>query len=291
MAQSSIEWTDSTWNPVSGCTRASAGCDFCYAVAMTRRLEAMGQEKYTGLVNPGKSHFNGVTKTHADALLQPFQRQTGTVYFVNSMSDLFHPGVDFEFVAAVFGVMASTPWHTYQVLTKRPERAVDFFAWLGDDPVGRCLVAMEATGGISVDTSAETWPLDNVWMGTSVEDDRVTDRIDALRGVPADVRFLSCEPLIGSLDLGGRLDGIDWVIVGGESGPGARPMKHEWADAIRRECSDASVAYFFKQTGRVLARELGLGNTKGSDAEVWPESIRAIGDREMPTAVSARLAG
>lgn len=292
MAQSSIEWTDATWNPVTGCTRASAGCDLCYAVPMTRRLAAMGQEKYAGLVNPGKGHFNGKTKEHSDALGQPFKRQKATIYFVNSMSDLFHPGVTFEFVAAVFGVMAATPHHTYQVLTKRPERAAAFFNWLSDSPEEQCAEAVEAAtqGALTVEPGGVNWPLENVWIGTSVEDNRVIERIDHLRQVPAHVRFLSCEPLIGELDLRGRLEAIDWVIVGGESGPGARPMRAEWAEAIQAACAEAGAAYFFKQMGRVLAKEMGLGDKKGSDAEKWPADFASIGAREFPERVLTRAA-
>lgn len=289
MAQSSIEWTEATWNPVSGCTRASAGCDLCYAVTMTRRLAAMGQDKYSGLVNPGKSHFNGVIRTHPDALDQPLRRRRDTVYFVNSMSDLFHPKVEFEFVAAVFGVMAATPHHKYQVLTKRPERAAAFFDWLvkrGLDPIQTCANSTfrVTDGSVEVETDlfSPTWPLPNVWIGTSVEDERVAERIDAIREVPAQVRFLSCEPLIGPLDLSGKLKGIHWVIVGGESGHGARPMRTEWAASIQDACAEAGVAYFFKQTGRVLARELGLGDSKGSDADVWPAQVRRVGSRAFP---------
>ena len=287
MAQSSIEWTEATWNPVTGCTRASAGCDLCYAVTMTRRLAAMGQEKYRGLVNPGKNHFNGVVKCHPDALRQPLRLKKGTVWFVNSMSDLFHLGVPFEFVAAVFGVMGATPHHTYQVLTKRPERAAEFFAWLGSDPTVACAGAAERESGLAVKTFPDAWPLPNVWIGTSVEDERVADRIDALRAVPAEVRFLSCEPLIGELDLRGRLVDVDWVIVGGESGPGARPMRAEWAARIQAACADVEVAYFFKQTGRALARELGLGDTKGGDAEAWPAEFAPIGARAFPPTLQA----
>lgn len=292
MAQSSIEWTDATWNPVTGCTRASDGCDLCYAVAMTRRLAAMGQEKYQGLIKPGKGHFNGVTKVHPGALSQPIERSKRTTYFVNSMSDLFHPGVPFEFTAAVFGVMAATPHHTYQVLTKRPEIAAEFFEWLGGEPGPTCAeaVSRETEGALAVEPADESWPLTNVWIGTSVEDDRVAHRIDELRRVPASVRFLSCEPLIGGLDLHGNLHDIDWVIVGGESGPGARPMRAEWAKSIQAACTDADVAYFFKQTGRVLARELGLGDVKGSDETAWPEDFAPIGAREMPDSVLARAA-
>lgn len=298
MAQSRIEWTEATWNPVTGCTRASDGCDLCYAVAMTRRLDAMGSEKYAGLVNPGKDHFNGVTRTHPDSLGQPFRRHKATTWFVNSMSDLFHAGVPFPFVAAVFGVMGATPHHTYQVLTKRPERAADFFAWLDDEatrqdirPADVCAAAVgEASAGETVVEwvfDPTPWPLPNVWVGTSVEDERVAGRIEALRAVPAAVRFLSCEPLIGSLDLRGRLDGVGWVIVGGESGAGARPMRAEWAEAIQAACAEADVAYFFKQTGRVLARELGLGQTKGNKAEAWPARVAAMGSRAFPASVPA----
>lgn len=293
MAQSRIEWTEATWNPVTGCTRASAGCDLCYAVTMTRRLAAMGSEKYTGLINPGKDHFNGVARTHPSVLGQPFRRGKATTWFVNSMSDLFHPGVPFPFVAAVFGVMGATPHHTYQVLTKRPERAAAFFDWLdaeaireGVRPADVCADAVgEASDGHTVVEAVfdlKPWPLPNVWIGTSVEDERVTSRIDSLRAVQAAVRFLSCEPLIGSLDLRGRLDGVSWVIVGGESGAGARPMRAEWAEAIQAACAEAGVAYFFKQTGRVLARELGLGETKGGKAEAWPARVAAIGGRAFP---------
>ncbi|MCH7639187.1 MAG: phage Gp37/Gp68 family protein [Bacteroidetes bacterium] len=291
MAQSSIEWTEATWNPVTGCTRASAGCDFCYAVTMTRRLEAMGQEKYAGLINPGKSHFNGTVRTHPESLEQPLRRKKATIYFVNSMSDLFHPKDPFEFIAAVFGVMAATPQHTYQVLTKRPERATEFFCWLDDemaDPTAICseMTVKATNGSIEIDSEStpSKWPLTNVWIGTSVEDDRVISRVDALRTVPAHVRFLSCEPLIGALDLHGQLDGIHWVIVGGESGAGARPMRAEWAADIQKACKEAEVAYFFKQTGRVLARESGLGDSKGSKAEAWPEEILKIGGRAFPQA-------
>lgn len=302
MAQSSIEWTEATWNPVVGCTRASAGCDLCYAVTMTRRLEAMGQAKYAGLVNPGKKHFNGVVRTYPDALHHPFRRKKGTVWFVNSMSDLFHPGVPFEFVAAVFGVMAATPHHTYQVLTKRPDRAAEFFRWVEGEVVdgweGGLNAAAEfcahrawkAADGLLLDRQDRPWPLANVWVGTSVEDERVADRIDALRGVPAAVRFLSCEPLIGPLNLHGRLEGVDWVIVGGESGAGARPMEAAWARAIQAACAEAGSAYFFKQTGRVLARELGLGSTKGADADAWPAAFAPIGERSFPDVAVFRAA-
>ena len=226
MAASSIEWTDETWNPVSGCTRASAGCDFCYAVEMTRRLGRMERTapKYAGLVNPGKGHFNGVTRTHRDVLNAPLRWRKPRRVFVNSMSDLFHPGVPAPFIAEVFDVMERADAHAFQVLTKRPERAAELAADL-------------------------PWP-PNVLLGTSVEDDRVTERIDALRRVPAAIRFISAEPIIGSVGEV-NLDGIDWVIAGGESGPKARPMWAGWARDLRDQCVNADVPYFFKQYGKL----------------------------------------
>lgn len=285
MATSSIEWTEATWNPVTGCTRASAGCDLCYAVTMTRRLAAMGSEKYVGLVNPKKKHFNGTVRTHPRTLAEPLRKKKSTLWFVNSMSDLFHKEVPFEFVAAVFGVMAATPQHQYQVLTKRPERMAAFFRWLDQQsgaPVEACLRFTASEGGPAGLQAAPTWPMPNVWLGTSVEDERVADRVDALREVPAQVRFLSCEPLIGPLDLEGKLDGMHWVIVGGESGHGARPMGIEWAEAIQDACDRAGVAFFFKQTGAVLAREWGLSSKKGSKAAEWPSEHRRLGERAFP---------
>lgn len=218
----SIEWTDHTWNPVTGCTRASAGCDFCYAVTMTRRLEAMGIEKYQGLINKGKHHFNGVVRIHPDELKIPLTWTKPRRVFVNSMSDLFHPAVPVDFIVQVFSVMARAEQHQFQILTKRPERVRELSPILD-------------------------WT-QNVWMGTSVEDMRVIDRVDELRGTSADIKFLSLEPLIGPLP-GLDVRGIDWVIVGGESGPQARPMDAEWVREIRDICEEAGVPFFFKQWG------------------------------------------
>lgn len=232
-SNTSIEWTDNTWNPVTGCTRASAGCDFCYAVAMTRRLEAMGTEKYQGLINKGKNHFNGVVRIHPDELEAPFTWKKPRRVFVNSMSDLFHSGVPDEFILQVFDTMRRAEQHQFQILTKRPERVAELNALLD-------------------------WPA-NVWMGTSVEDMRVIERVNHLRSTSAAIKFLSLEPLIGPLP-GLDLTGIDWVIAGGESGPNARPMDPAWVREIRDICGDAGVPFFFKQwggrnkkaTGRVL---------------------------------------
>ena len=213
--KSSIEWTEMTWNPVTGCTKVSQGCKRCYAERMAKRLHAMGCERYR----------NGFAVTlHPDLLDVPRKWRQPRTVFVNSMSDLFHEDIPDAYIERVFETMRACPRHTFQVLTKRAERLAD---------LGQRL----------------RWPA-NVWMGVSVEDSRVADRIGHLRSVCAALRFLSLEPLIGPLD---RLDlrGIDWVIVGGESGPGARPMKPEWVISILRQCRAAGVAFFFKQWGGV----------------------------------------
>ena len=214
MSNSNIEWTEQTWNPVTGCTKISPGCKHCYAEAMARRLQAMSSPAYR----------NGFVLTlHEDRLDEPLRRKKPTVYFVNSMSDLFHEDVPDAFIEQVMAVAAQTPQHTYQILTKRAERLPRFFS---QRPVPG-----------------------NVWLGVSVENRRYgLPRIDHLRPVAARVRFLSVEPLLE--DLGPlNLDGIQWVIVGGESGPDARPMRQEWALAVREQCQAAHVAFFFKQWG------------------------------------------
>lgn len=214
MAESSIEWTEHTWNPVTGCTKVSPGCKHCYAEVMARRLEAMGAAGYE----------NGFKLTlHPERLEQPLRRRTPTTYFVNSMSDLFHEDVPDEFIDQVLEVCAATPQHTYQVLTKRAARLPEFFR-------------------------ARYVP-ENVWLGVSVEDKKYgVPRIAHLRKVRAAVRFLSVEPLLE--DVGAlTLKGIHWVIVGGESGYGARPMRLEWAENVRVQCLAQSVPFFFKQWG------------------------------------------
>lgn len=224
MASSSIEWTNLTWNPTTGCDKASAGCKFCYAEAMSRRLKAMGVEKYA----------NGFEITvHPGALGIPYGWKKPAMVFVNSMSDLFHPEVPLDFIQKVFAVMEACPHLTFQVLTKRSQRLKE--------------IAHELP-----------WPK-NVWMGVSVEDDRVVQRVSDLVQVPAAVRFLSCEPLIGPLTKL-RLRGIDWVIAGGESGAKPRPMKEEWVADLRDRCQKSSVPFFFKQWGgrnkKATGREL-----------------------------------
>lgn len=255
---SSIEWTEVTWNPVTGCDRVAAGCDNCYALVLAKRLKAMGLEKYQNDGNPVTSGPGFAVTLHPTALAQPKKWRSPKVVFVNSMSDLFHAKVPVSFVRDIFDVIRETPQHTYQVLTKRSHR----MARLSD--------------GLD-------WP-SNLWMGVTVESDEVVDRIDHLRSVPAVTRFLSCEPLLTPLP-GLNLDGIHWVIVGGESGHGSRPMKQEWATDIRDQCADADVAYFFKQTGVVLAREWGIGG-KGHDAALWPIQL----PRQYPLNVNERVA-
>lgn len=220
-AKSSIEWTESTWNPVTGCTKISPGCAHCYAERMALRLQAMGQANYR----------NGFRVTiHPHTLALPLRWRKPQAVFVNSMSDLFHEEVPFEFIQEVFLVMQKAYWHRFQVLTKRSARLVELASLL-------------------------SWP-ENIWMGVTVENSDYTWRIDQLRQVNADVRFLSIEPLLGpmpNLDL----SGIDWVIVGGESGPGARLMKPEWVSDIQKQCLEAAVPFFFKQWGGINKKKTG----------------------------------
>jgi protein gp37 len=221
MARSSIEWTESTWNPLTGCQKVSPGCKHCYAERMALRLQAMGQPNYR----------NGFHLTlHPQMLALPLSWKKPQIIFVNSMSDLFHEEVPEDYIQRVFAVMRSAHWHQFQVLTKRTER----------------LAAVSPT----ID-----WPL-NVWMGVSVETEKYAFRIDPLRKTGAHIKFLSLEPLLGPL-LNLDLTGIDWVIVGGESGPGARPMKKEWVMAIRDQCETTDVPFFFKQWGGVNKKRMG----------------------------------
>lgn len=214
MAQSSIEWTEMTWNPTTGCTKISAGCKFCYAEVMSRRLQAMGVAKY-------KNNFK--ITIHPKELEAPKHWKKPRIVFVNSMSDLFHKDVPLDFIKKVFKVMNEHPQHTFQVLTKRADLVEKYSKQL-------------------------TWT-PNIWMGVSVEDSKVVKRIDQLRNTGAKVKFLSVEPLIGEItDI--NLKGIDWVIVGGESGHGARPLQKKWVVEIKKACSKQKVAFFFKQWGK-----------------------------------------
>lgn len=365
MARTKIEWTDDNarWNPVVGCTRASRGCDHCYAVVMSNRLEGMAKAKraagedpgklanYEGLTvlnNRGDRHFNGTVRTVEDALTIPLRWKKPRLCFVNSMSDLFHKDVPFEFIDRVFAVMALCPQHTFQILTKRPERMAEYLQTIADagsnDDIFDHLAHVAATVlvGANGDPSRITrshidgnyssfksrqWPLPNVWLGTSVEDQPATERIGHLLRCDAAVRFLSCEPLLGAVDLPrdcfrhfisnehfgrnssliqrtSRVPGysempnpISWVIVGGESGKGARPCNIDWIRSIVRQCRNASVPVFVKQLGRYPTeadavggfgtddppayseRELELEDLKGGVMEEWPADLRV---REMP---------
>jgi protein gp37 len=214
MAQSNIEWTELTWNPVTGCTKVSPGCKFCYAEVMAKRLKAMGAEKY-------KDGFK--VRTHADALSIPYTWKRSKVVFVNSMSDLFHPDVPIEFISAVFAVMNNTPQHTYQILTKRSDRLLEF-------------------------ADSLNWT-SNIWMGVSVENDDYSYRVNDLSATPAKTKFISVEPLIGAVE-SLNLSSINWVIVGGESGHKARPVKKSWIDYIRNQCEEEKIPFFFKQWGK-----------------------------------------
>jgi protein gp37 len=224
MAETSIEWTDATWNPVAGCTVLSPGCTNCYAMRMAARLEAMGTVKYRGLTRKSgnRAVWTGKIALDRKALNAPKAWSKPRQIFVNSMSDLFHADVPAEFVRAVWRTMEETPRHTYQILTKRPDRMA------------------EITAALSL--------LPNVWLGTSVESSDYLDRIDDLKRVRSVVRFISFEPLLGSV-AGADLTSIQWAIVGGESGPRARPMDQEWVREIQEACRRFGTSFFFKQWG------------------------------------------
>jgi protein gp37 len=254
MGDTSIEWTDKTWNPVTGCTKVSQGCKHCYAEAIANRMWAT---QYKPNADGTARKFTDV-RCHDDRLTQPYSWRKPARVFVNSMSDLFHPDIPFEFIVRVFGVMKDTPQHTYQVLTKRPETMRHFMGWL--------------INGLGY----SSYPTSNVWLGTSVEDQaNANKRIPYLYRLPAAVRFLSCEPLLGPLNLGFALSYVDWVIVGGESGRGARPFNPDWARSIRDQCAAAGVAFFMKQMG---------GLRPGTTLEALPPDLRV---REFPERVAA----
>lgn len=235
--KSQIEWTEMTWNPVTGCTKVSQGCKHCYAERMAARLQAMGVVRYK----------NGFQVTLQEDLLDvPLSWVKPRIVFVNSMSDLFHENVPLSYIARVFRVMNECPQHTFQILTKRSQRVMEVAEHL-------------------------SWT-ENIWMGVSVENRDVQYRIEHLQAVPAKVRFLSCEPLIGPLD-DLPLQGVHWVIVGGESGPGARPMRIEWVDAILEQCRFHNVPFFFKQWGGVR-KDLTGRELHGQTYNEMPVTLR-----------------
>lgn len=244
--RSAIEWTQRTWNPVIGCTRVTAGCDHCYAFALHDQRHQVYQQHH-GLWGPGGRRmppqyaqpFTAI-QLLAERLEEPLHCKTPSMIFVNSMSDVFHSQVPDEYIQRIFAIMGLASWHTFQILTKRPGRLRHLGPQL-------------------------TWH-PNIWIGVSIESDRVVARADALRTIPASVRFLSCEPLLGPLP-SLSLEGIDWVIVGGESGPNARPMHGDWAGEIRDRCRIARVPFFFKQWGGKTAKAGG----RLLDGRLWDE--------------------
>lgn len=249
---SSIEWTDATWNPTTGCDRVSPGCDNCYALTLAKRLKAMHNPRYVEDGNPKTSGPGFALTVHEDKLHEPETWSKPRRVFVNSMSDLFHSKVPTEFIFRVFDVMASVPQHQFQVLTKRPRRmSTVVSAWYRRSGAGL---------------------LANVWLGTSVEDQKWADqRIPLLIGTPALTRFVSCEPLLSAVSIA-DIDHIDWVIVGGESGPRARPVEIGWVRSIRDQCVANSTAFFFKQWGGRTPKAGG----RILDGRTWNEMPRPL---------------
>ena len=241
MATTKIEWTESTWNPITGCTKISTGCKFCYAEVMSKRLKAMRQEKYS----------NGFELTlHPETLMEPYTWKKPKMIFVNSMSDLFHKDVPLEYIQRIFKVIKENPHHVFQVLTKRSDilRYYDSEGWL-------------------------EWP-HNLWMGVTVENNDVIQRIDNLRNTGARVKFLSCEPLLSQLP-NLNLKDIDWVIVGGESGRTPRPMNEEWVMDIKEQCSEQNVAFYFKQWGGTNKKKNGSA-LNGQAFKEMPEITESL---------------
>lgn len=297
MSTTKIEWTDRTWNPVTGCTKVSPGCDHCYAEGIARRFAG------------GPAFPNGFDVTlRWPQVTDPMRWRKPARVFVNSMSDLFHDDVPDDFIARVFAVMAATPQHTYQVLTKRHGRMRSLLSSgrFADDVQEEVFSSLDLNDDAIDQVQRREWPSGNVWLGVSVEDQKRADlRIPALLDTPAAVRFLSCEPLLGPVDLhwcdgvdaiaqdwygtpGGAGTGaphplVDWVIIGGESGPGARPMGLDWAGRIVQNCADAGVPVFVKQLGTMWDREHGRRG-KGGDMAAWPEDLRV---REFPQTVTS----
>ena len=252
---SKIEWTEATWNPLRGCTRVSEGCRFCYAERVAARFSGIGQP-YEGLVEKSKSgghpRWSGEIMLVDHMLNEPRKWKQGKLIFVNSMSDLFHEKVPLDYILRIFEVMRNTPQHSYQILTKRSERLADLSPKIDWSP--------------------------NIWMGVSIEDSRVIDRADALCTVPSAIRFLSLEPLIGPIP-NLNLVGLDWIIIGGESGNQARIMETEWAIDLLNQCRSANLPCFVKQMGTQWARRRGSKSRKGDDFSEFPPSLQV---REYP---------
>jgi protein gp37 len=294
VAETAIEWTHRdgtvgvTWNPTTGCDRISPGCDNCYALTLAKRLKGMGSAKYQTDGDPRTSGPGFGVAVHPGSLAEPLRWRKPRTVFVNSMSDMFHARVPAAFVARVFAVMAATPQHTYQILTKRPERMLRLVGEEIDGGVA-LLEAAEAAGFESVTTSLyeASWPLSNVWLGTSIESDDRTGRTSPLRKTSAAVRFISAEPLLGplpSLDL----TGIDWLIAGGESGPNARPVHPDWIRNLRDRCAATGTAFFFKQWGNWVSPSQMPADTF-MDWDV--ANGTSLYDRDQPWQVGKKRAG
>ena len=308
---SAIEWTDTTWNPVVGCAKVSPGCKNCYAETMAARHVLMSralkrESPYLPVVDAERRRWNGRAVTLPARLAEPLSWKKPRRVFVNSMSDLFHDDVPFEFIAAVFGVMAATPRHTYQVLTKRPARMLEWFAWLNQHgherrppptgdfrPFDDGARARHVWVDLAEHTIATTasWPLSNVWLGVSTENQATADeRIPLLLQAPAAVRFISAEPLLEPIDLRrvgpmreGNSNGVDWIIIGGESGPGARRCELGWISSLIQQCEAAHVACFVKQLGAWPAldwlTDVKIADRKGGNPDEWPSNFRV---RQFP---------
>lgn len=303
-----IEWSDATWNMLYGCARVSPGCENCYAEKHCHRFSGEGQ-RHEGLTVLGGTgpRWTGKIQLAPERLDVPLRWKRPRMIFTNSLSDLFHKDVPFAFIAQVFGVMAAAPQHTFQVLTKRADRMVEFFEWLHSEfpgsPGHGCAFFALGVGHKSIKQLAAPgvkipWPLPNVWLGVSAENQKYADeRISLLMRCPAAVHWVSAEPLLGPIDFiktskhwgpaGERVmkmprwPGLGWVVVGGESGPGSRRMDPKWARSIRDQCEELRVPWLFKQLGSVWAKDVPGSDKKGGNWEVWPQEFRV---REYPRA-------
>ncbi len=304
-----ISWTEETWNPTTGCDRVSPGCDRCYAMTMAKRLKGMGQAKYQRDGDPKTSGPGFGLTIHPDALSLPLRWRKPRKVFVNSMSDLFHAEVPDDFIARVFAVMAVARWHTFQLLTKRHGRMK---ALLTSDSFRAAYEAAwdqrasdlwrfgsQKTQDYMDGQPSAPWPIPNLWLGVSAEDQKWFDiRWAALAETPAAVRFISAEPLLAWIDMAFDHECgdpphwtcpavPDWVIIGGESGPGARPMSASWAREIVKQCRWSGIAPFVKQLGAVLGRQYDAG-PHGADWDNWPEDLRI---REFPRSAQMNTQG
>lgn len=287
MTKTKIEWADRVWNPVTGCTKVSEGCRHCYAETMAKRF--WKDRKFSDV------------QCHPDRLIQPMSWKKPSRVFVNSMSDLFHPDVPFDFIDQVFAVMQKSICHKFMILTKRPEQMKAYYDHLEGENRFRYLES--AYRWLEMDPPVVTmFPFSNIWLGVSVENQKAADeRIPLLLKTPAAVRFVSCEPLLGDLDIsqyvwgedsrdyGADRDGLDWVIVGGESGPGARPMNPDWARLIRDQCDDAGVPFFFKQWGEwVPFEQVEFDSKEKIGIQIGDQSMVKVGKKNAGRLLDGR---